>query len=247
MSVFGDMGRQREQQDRISDSHEASHVQQGRQRTTCIGRRGIFGRNKQQSGKYVSWWETNWTGELLVRFPAIPFEGGPARRTKKGFRLPTKRVPLRVRTPPSRFTFLADIPLLFMYVMGRRIPTDLPLTVTEQYSPWVRRSCVQSRATETSRSAVQVIEYPPKRGSSTGFININMYVMRARRSRRSQSDRCSSTAARTIKRVGNQGLHVTKDIGSKRESNTRRPTRWCSSSSKPKNYHAAYAFPDPGR
>lgn len=39
------------------------------------------------------------------------------------------------RFPLSFCTFLADIPLLFMYVMGRRIPTDLPFTVTEQYSP----------------------------------------------------------------------------------------------------------------
>lgn len=35
----------------------------------------------------------------------------------------------------SLLTFRADIPLLFMYVMGRRIPTDLSFTLTEQYSP----------------------------------------------------------------------------------------------------------------
>lgn len=34
-----------------------------------------------------------------------------------------------------RLTFLTDIPLLFMKVIGRKMPTDLSPTLTEQYSP----------------------------------------------------------------------------------------------------------------
>lgn len=45
---------------------------------------------------------------------------------------PTTPAPL----PPSpELTFRAAIPLLFMNVIGRKMPTDFPFTVTEQYSP----------------------------------------------------------------------------------------------------------------